>query len=331
MDIGAEWLHTTRDAKVLQELLLIDKDREHVESTFIPEQVIEYEPQTYGYYNRWLGGLRRFDALKYTYKEHKFKTTTWSQYVDKYLFSYVKDRLEVNAVVAAIDYSKEYKGVKVTLTNSNEYTCAKVICTTPVSVLKRGDIEFIPRLPKSKQGALDKTVMKPGFKVAIEFKERFYDTDMFYDFTFLESLFWMAYDIASDRVYFDGVSGKGTDRHVLGIYCYGAWAEEWSKLDNDGIFQAAMKKLDLMYDGKATANYVHHMVQNWTKEPYIWGGFSSMWYGGLTEKEFGRTPLDDKVFFAGEMVTNGYGPTVHGTSLYGRRAALNAIGKPYTW
>lgn len=333
LDIGAEWLHTERDASVLKELLLIKEDHTDVER-FIEEEIIEYEPTKFSYYNR--GSLRRCDVFKYFYgKEHKFKNKTWSQYLEKYMFRYVKDHIQYEAVVTEIDYSSSSEEkIKVTLRNGKEYMAAKVICTVPISILKDGDITFTPELPESKQKALNKTRMKPGLKVAIEFKEPFYskDTDVFYDQSFFSTMYTLFSDFLSERTYFDSLMNKGiSDRHVLGVLCYGKWAEDLCQLDNDDeIFKAILKNLDNMFDGQASANYIQHMVTNWTKEPFIRGAYSNVWYTQSLAKEFADQPLaDNRIFFAGEFVGGKYGPTVHGCCITGRRAALKAIGTEY--
>mmetsp|Transcript_25043 Transcript_25043/g.37005 ORF Transcript_25043/g.37005 Transcript_25043/m.37005 type:complete len:194 (-) Transcript_25043:137-718(-) len=193
--------------------------------------------------------------MKHVYKEHKFKTQTWSQYLDKYLYRHVKDRIEYDAVVKEIDYSS-LDCIKITLKNSQkQYSAAKVICTVPVSILKDGDIQFTPELPKAKQDALDKTEMKPGFKVVIEFKKRFWEPDVFYDRSFLSMLFYLVYHILSERTYFDALFNKGVpDKHVLGVYCYGKLAEDLVKYSDDEIFKTIMKRLDKIFDGQASSS-----------------------------------------------------------------------------
>ena len=161
-----------------------------------------------------------------------------------------------------------------------------------------------------------------------EFKKRFYP-ECFFDQSFLTSLFWMIYEFGSERTYFDALLNKDIpDKHVLSLYCYGRQAEDLSKLDDDEMFTAVMDKLDIMFDGEASANYINHMVHNWTDEPFIYGVSSDLSYARLMKKEF-VAPIKNCVFFAGEFVAGKYTPTVHGACLTGRRAALNSIGKEY--
>lgn len=344
LDVGAKWIHT--EPTVLKDLILMEEDYTAVEK-FLQEETIVFQPQTWGFYNQWTGSLNRMDQIKNEYKEYKFKHKSWSHYVERFILEHVKDQIVYNAVVQEIDYGttsgaagddNSATAVTLTLENGTKYIAKKVICAVPVSILKAGDIRFVPELPTSKQRALEKTSMPPGFKVAIKFKEKLF-LDASYDHSMVKSMFWNFWGGGADRLYFDALLGKGIDQKVvIGVYCYGdEYAKDMAQLDDGKLMQAILTKLDQMYDGKATANYVKHIVQNWTKEPYIRGAFSNPWKAERMEKEFGKAALGDnkednnscKVFFAGEYVAGYLAPTVHGASLSGRRAAMDAIGKEY--
>lgn len=333
LDTGAEWLHTTRDASVLRELLLFREDREDADE-FIREEVIEYLPSGMHYYHACSGDLRENKALKSAgllELEYKFKTQSWSQYLEKYFVARVKDDIITGAVVANIDYSSS-DGTKVTLKDGREFLAAKVICTVPVSVLKEGDIVFEPPLSSPKQEALKKTKMKPGLKVAVEFKERFYPKGgVFMDIGLVSSVFWLVYDLGSERGFFDALTNRGVeDKHVLSLYTCGALAEDLAALTDEQIYHSVMETLDAMFRGQATEHAVKHMVTNWTKVDFIRGVCGDLWQANLMTKAFAPSP-DERVLFAGEFVGGKYAPTVHGACLTGRRAALNAVGKEYVY
>lgn len=50
-----------------------------------------------------------------------------------------------------------------------------MIVTVPLGVLKAGDIKFVPALPKSKLGAIDRLGDGLMDKLALEFDEVFWD------------------------------------------------------------------------------------------------------------------------------------------------------------
>lgn len=328
LDIGAEWIHT--DPSILKDLVLMPDDLPAVEA-LIQDQTIVYQPQTYGY--QTFGKLWRMDFLKHTYSEHKWKDkSSWSQFIDHYMVRHLDHKnIRYNAVVKEIDYSND-KTIKVTCQNGQQYEGTKVVCAVPLSILKDGDISFVPTMPESKRLALTKATFRPGFKMAIEFSQKFF-LDHGYDQTFVQSLYHMIVGVGAERIYFDALHNKEIDdKYVMGVYCYSTLAEELVKLDDDALFQEIMARLDKMYNGQATKYYVQHIVQNWSQQPFIRGLAADYMTHGLLEREFVQSPLgNDKVFFAGEH-TGGYACiSVHGACLSGRRAALNAIGQEYKY
>lgn len=329
LDIGAEWIHT--DPSILKDLLLVPEDLANIDD-FIKDQTILYQPQTYGFLTFGLF-VWRMDFLKHTYSEHKWKNkSSWSQFLDEYMVRHInKNKIIYNAVVKEIDYSREDGKIMVSCQDGSEYVGAKVVCAVPLSILKDGDITFVPALPDSKQQTLNKVKFRPGFKMAIEFSKKFF-LDVAYDQSWLMSNISLLWGIGSERQFFDALQRKEIDdKHVIGVYCYSTLSTELVKLDDESLFQDIMGRLDKIYDGQASKYYVKHIVQNWTKEPFIRGASSDYFTHGLMEREFGTAPLDGKVFFAGEY-TGGYACiSVHGTCLSGRRAALNAVGRDYKY
>lgn len=328
LDVGAEWLHTTRDASVLKELLLIEEDRKKAED-FIKEEMIVYKPEDYYYFYSCCDRMVKRNFMNFAYEqEYKFKTKSWSYYLETFLFSHVKDEIEYGAVAKEIDYTSPDK-VKVTLANGKVHEGAKVICAAPLSAIKRRLLKFKPDMCKEKKAVLEKTRIRPGFKVAIQFKKRFYK-DVCFEEGLFSILFTTVTEHLSEKTYFDTILGKGIDdKHFLSVYCYGTPARDLSKLNDDNLVEALMEKLDMMYDGQATENYIKHTVKNWTNEPHIHGAFSHYKYKDDLTEAFVENPMDNRIFFAGEHVSGKYMPTVHGAGFSGRRAAINAIGKVY--
>ena len=67
------------------------------------------------------------------------------------------------------------------------------------------------------------------------------------------------------------------------------------------------------FGGKATAHYVKHIIQNWSKEPYIQGAYSYSFDG--KQKDIVATinePILNKIYFAGEALSIENQATVHG-------------------
>ena len=74
-----------------------------------------------------------------------------------------------------------------------------------------------------------------------------------------------------------------------------------------------MSELDTIFDGKASQNYMSHIIQNWSKEPYIQGSYSD----SFTQDQNSTVntllnPVDQKIYFAGEALSVNNQATVHG-------------------
>ena len=125
--------------------------------------------------------------------------------------------------------------------------------------------------------------------------------------------------LANECVYYDAAIGKQSDRHVLGFFTQGSAAERYTSHGTDEqLFAHILRELDEIFDGQASEQYVQHIVQDWTREPYIQGSYSQRKANAekLAESVAGR------VFFAGEaMNPNGKTIAVHGAS----EAAYTAV------
>ena len=85
-----------------------------------------------------------------------------------------------------------------------------------------------------------------------------------------------------------------------------------------------LAELDEIFDGKASQYYLQHVVQDWSREPFIGGSYSQR---RASAKKLGA-PVAGTVFFAGEaMNPNGKTIAVHGAceSAY---AAVEAMLSP---
>ena len=87
------------------------------------------------------------------------------------------------------------------------------------------------------------------------------------------------------------------------------------------LFAYVLAELDEIFDGKASEYYLKHIVQDWTREPYIGGSYSQR---KASAKKLAE-PVANRVFFAGEaMNPNGKTIAVHGAS-ESAYSAVNAM------
>lgn len=251
--------------------------------------------------NKWSSGESNFTLKDSCYNE-----------VIKEVFAEVLPKVQVNSPVVMIDATKQLIEVE---TKKGQYTAEKVIVTVPLSILKSGDIAFLPPLDEEKQKAIDTIGIDAGMKILLKFKERFWDekTLSIYPGGYVPE-FWVT-----------GL-GKDTQDHILTGFINGENAEYLSKLGDQAVY-VALHELDKVFgDRVATDRLIDSYIIDWSKEPYIKGSYSYPSLNSEPERITLAEPIDEKIFFAGEA-TNAWGHpgTAHGALETGYRAVKELI------
>lgn len=242
--------------------------------------------------------------------DFKFEETFFDL-IDKEIGSQVKDQILINTIITKIDYSQSE--IKLTDSNNNTFNANKVIITVPISILKSGDIQFIPALPIEKTTAFSKIGMDAGMKVFLKFSNKFFDQNI------IGGSVCAAY--ADDSI------GKAQNDNILLAFIMGNQAEYLTSLGSDvAITAALLQELDLMYNGQATASFIASHVENWTTNPFVKGAYSYSTVGMGDARKTASQALSEKLYFAGEaMNTNGHHQTVHGAIETGYREVINML------
>lgn len=294
IDLGAEWIHT--DTEILSRIV---NDSE----VNVDVDLIRYRPQTHAVWEN--GKYKKRNFARHFYAEYKFKSTTWYGFFEKFIVPDIADKIVYNTPINAVDYSGDK--VVVRTANNEIYEADKIIMTVSTSVLKSGMIDFTPSLPSSKTEALDRAYMPDGIKVFIEFSEKFYPD--------LTSIGGLLGDNAQERIFYDAMFRKDVSNHVLALFNVGESAGEYTNLATENeIINTILEELDEIFDGKATETYQKHIIQNWSKEPYVLGSYTYYTSDDEANVEALAASIDDKVYFAGEATVYESGATVHGAA-----------------
>ncbi len=281
IDIGAEWIHTDVPYELFADM--VDDD-----DVSFDEAVVPYDPEEFF----WEAGKMTKEPAE-SYIEYKFKNTTWFDFLDKYIVPDIRSNILLNSPVTKIDYSGE---TTIVTTKSGEtYEADQVLVTVPMGVLKANMIDFVPALPTKKAKAIKANPYPPGLKVFIKFTNRFYPDAV----------------AVNDSYYYDAAYRKDANSNVLALFIVGEEARVFTDLPNEAaIMKAVLAELDSVFEGKATENYVNHIVQNWSTEPYVRGSYSHNESHKIRKRIL--EPLDGKVFFAGEALNQDFYSTVDG-------------------
>lgn len=307
LELGAEWIHASTE-DVVNDMLVFP-----AEEGLEPSEFIRYQPE-------WYFSSGKSRMLGCVYQETKWKRLSYHQWLDKYVYQHVQDKVEFNAIVKQITYSE--REVKLVMADGTEHRADKVICTVPLGVLKKeGALTFEPPLPKKMQEAIDEALFPAGMRILYEMKEKFYP-----DVTSSGGLTELLLDPDNVQFTYDPLFGKDQlsgKQNILAFVAVGdKYGGELGKLEDEELAKAALAKIDEMFDGQGTKNYIKHVVQNWTREPFVFGAYT-MALEKHHREAMGKT-LQGNLIFAGEH-TSEYNSLVPGAALSGRRAAVEAV------
>jgi len=256
-------------------------------------------------------------------------------------FSRATSKVQFNKAIEFVDYSGELITLSVKNTVTDETTTEtvnKLIVTTPVSILKAGEIGFNPALPESKIIAMSKIGMDASIRIILEFNRNdIFGADTAFIFGGTES----------PSSFLSGVGRSDeTKNRTFSFTINGPKAEELSALTdlekvehvlaemdnvNPSLFATRDVRHKFDQDPNDPTNFIDmgiiHVVQDWTTEPYIKGGQSYPLVGGTNNDRITLAePVGENLYFAGEAtdVTGEFG-TISGALKSGRRAAEELI------
>jgi monoamine oxidase len=133
--------------------------------------------------------------------------------------------------------------------------------------------------------------------------------------------------------YLNSGAGRSELYKTLSVTIGGPKATELSLLGKASI-PVLLDELDSIFSGKATLNVRKDtndntiaIIQDWSLEPFIKGGSAYLKAGGTNQDRVNLgTPINDKLFFAGEATdVNGEFGTINGALLSGERAAKEVL------
>ncbi len=226
-----------------------------------------------------------------------------------------------NQLVRRISWSPS--GVSVT-TESDLFDADRVVVTLPLGVLKRGNVEFSPALPREKVTALSKLAMGVLDKTYLKFPAAFWQT-------------------GEDPIGYIGDVGARTtsqipeyytldqalDLPILFGFTAGTQARRFEQLDSATISASALASLRKIF-GSSVPEPDAMIQTRWGADPYSYGSYSFVPVGAKTEHyDVLARPLGSRLFFAGEATHRTYPGTVHGAYLSGIREA-NRVAKSFS-
>jgi monoamine oxidase len=207
------------------------------------------------------------------------------------------------------------RGVIVT-TTSSRFTGSHVLVTVPLGVLAAGSIAFSPGLPEGAASAIAGLGSGSLNKVFLRFNEVFWDSDVD----------WIELVPGAGPAWVEWVNlSRVTGQPVLLAFAAGDLGRQVDDQTDAAVVKSAMSALQSMYGPDVPAP-VDWRITRWGSDPYAAGSYSFNAVGSDPEmRDALATPIDGRLFFAGEATDRWYFGTVHGAYLSGVRAAQDIL------
>ena len=152
-------------------------------------------------------------------------------------------------------------------------------------------VTFKPAISEKRKEAIASVIFHPGFKIALKFTEKFYP----------DAITCKVED--GEKGFYDMAFRKDAQTNVLGFLCMGNETQRYYDLNSEQeIISSLIEELDKMFNGKASATYSgEYILENWSQYEFTQG----TWTQAIQEKKSNlkvlNLPLDNKVYFAGEI------------------------------
>jgi polyamine oxidase len=224
--------------------------------------------------------------------------------------------IDIGVVAEAIEYGDD--GVCIH-TNRGEERCDQVVITVPLGVLKARAIVFAPVLPDEKEQAIQRIGYGCYEKLALKFPHRFWPEEphrLCYLTPERPELFTSWVNMAH-------YSGEP----VLVASHAGSCARHINRWDDEKMIAEALAVLRKLF-GAVVPDPIAYVRTHWQEDPFSRGSYSFARVGGEPkDRRILATPVDNRLFFAGEATHPRYFATVHGAYEAGVRAAREVRSK----
>jgi len=201
----------------------------------------------------------------------------------------------------------------VVATAEQAYFADRVVCTLPLGVLKRGDVEFDPPLPAAHQGAIARIGNGLLNKIVLAFPRGFWPVEAHYLRSLSDTRDNAAPEIVSMQPH--------VNQPILVALVGGSAAQRIEMLPDAAQADLVMEALRRMF-GTGIPRPVETRVTRWSRDIHARGAYSFLPVGASVADHAALCrPVAGRIFLAGEAATTEDPSYAHGALLGGRRAA----------
>lgn len=200
-------------------------------------------------------------------------------------------------------------------TAHTHYLAKRLIITVPIGVLKAGHIQFSPALPPSHRKAIAAFRMGLLNKVGLRFHPgTLPQTAPFHEVG----------SITENAQLFDALLNLG---HSDTAMCFvgGSHAHQLENLGHKACVEEMLSSLAALYGSHVRDSLTHHTVTAWGRDAYSKGAYSALKPGHYGAREALASPINGRIWFAGEALNETWSTQLAGAYLSGARAASEIL------
>ena len=230
--------------------------------------------------------------------------------------------------------------VSVEAESGRTFVGRSAVIAVPISVLRDGDIDFYPSLPRQKMLAIQSMRMGACAKILLKFSAPFWPSDMhgmICTDSFVPELWVNSTSGTGDLVVMQGDAGNlvgvdkplpnGSEEFWVTGFCCGKSALAATSVPSSVAVERFLAQLATIFEGtEVCGKFIRGEVHDWSKDRFIRGGYS---YPSSTELPRARQvlaePLSSRLYFAGEATNTRCFMTLHGAIDSGCRAASEVL------
>ncbi len=200
-------------------------------------------------------------------------------------------------------------------TDQGTISARAVVVTVSMGVLKGGNIAFDPPLPERKQEAINVLTMGHYNHVALQFKENFFGTgeDGYYSYKVEKEVDGVPHGFAA----LVDAAGTGIAYCDLG----GDFARQMADAGAGASIDFVISELKKVFGSSVENALVEQAFYDWSFDPFTQGAYASAEPGGAWSRKELRKAEADRLWFAGEALSQDDWATVAGGHKSGKRTA----------
>ncbi len=214
------------------------------------------------------------------------------------------------AKVTKVDWSGS--GVRVRSTQGTLRARACIV-TVSTGVLAADRITFDPVLPDWKREAIDHLPMGLLAKIGLQFEGTRFD---------LDDDAWLTYKVPEEMPAEASFFLSWPDSSDLMVgFVGGEFGRELAREGEEAAIDFGLGELRRIFGSDVDQHFVKGAFHDWAGDPMTLGGYAAARPGHADARETIRTPVGDRVFFAGEACAGPYVATCGGAAMNGEEVA----------